>query len=355
MISNLTWRSEDDPPKEVRLTDFTFEPFSAADFQKVDLEKRKPMTLPFRVSKARASSDHFEFPQDARVTASTQEMNFSMFIDAACLVEGGWLPPGLSTSQTEVCLLDRNIVGHFLGLAKNRSAARNEFSSMINRENFYLNPLAHVIERNVNSSETPKQIIESLIRDCDRLKSAFPDAKYLPFADIDPEYIADIVKSFRREMQAEDAYLAEAAPLVAKQHPKSEIKAAVLQLLSIADRAAVHPGNFVVLATLSSLLMRNRRCAATRILKPENPYRIEKLRNASSDFLMMKLLCRLIPAAPQGHTVTYVTRDRGLVEFWSSLKPRFTSGKMNVTLSLPDEVFPGLHETAAGDFLLRKP
>jgi hypothetical protein len=350
MTDALIWRSIDDPSKEVAFTDFSFVPLSYQDFRKVKFGK--PATLPLRISGALISGSAVPETSGGRFDAASPSFDQVLEVDAGCLVAGGWLPPGLINAEVVNCLLDRNAIGHLLGHAKNPKIAKNAFSSLLNYSNFQLNPLAHVIERANTKQESGADLIASLERDCDRLQAAFPQARYTPFSNVSPDRLVEIAAEARAQMNQDEAYLRRAVPLISSPSPRAQISNRASQLLEIADNLRLDTGNLVFLATMSCLLMKNRDCPATRIIKPEKHYSEEKLRNSLSDFLMLKLLTVLIAKAPKGHVVTCVTRDRGMIGFWSSLRPTFTEGSLEVRLLVDDEMFPGLDDTPAGKVIL---
>lgn len=314
---------EEETQRRLSLSEVEFEPLGLEDLLMLHGKLNEPITFRMRLRSARIDSSEFENLVSGKRVNASGELDSTHCSNILALVDGGWLPSGLTLDEKALLLPDRCTVGAIRGRFASgirKEGLRDDFLDFAQGKRLRINPILFALEGTSGCSyPTPSELSDLFDRASAKILQALPQATIFPVKAEAIQGALGLVEATSRALSKQQRYLVKAAPLIASPIPRSKIMDVCHNLLDLCDRYVVPKQSLLVFALISAAAARQGRNPALTLLKPCHHYNDKRAFNALADLRAINFLIAASADFP-GEKVALLTEDRALAEFWAGLQ-----------------------------------
>lgn len=236
-----------------------------------------------------------------------------------CLTWQGHLAPMLITDQ--VLLLDRNLLSKVKSRDRITDPAERYWVDIFNSVARNLNPILTAYEGCSRRRPSRHEFKEELRKSFLTLSALYPHKNVIEHSPETCDTLYDALSPRLDRQQEEVAFLMEAAPLASHRPTDGELMPRISHVIELAKSYGLRGQSLTPIAVVSCLAESKRGeklSPGRRVIKPTPGYSAGDAHNAVADLHYLEFL--MASASGPFGSVAIATMDRGLTEFWLSMK-----------------------------------
>lgn len=318
-------------------------PLFLKDLEKTKGEREQPFSL--EVSGSEIVDKTPGSKAKSKLLTLSIQISFHKKPKIFCLVDGGWLPPAFSLSDTY--LVDRNVVSALKGNINESS--RFDYKStnwwLQFKPEININPLLFAMEGNKQRTPNYKEFCSQFLEASKYIKRKLPSSKITNYKDRHYQAAYDQLLMLKEKNTLEISFLEKVSNSLINRVSDRNLKAKTKEILDIADSIKLNRNSLVLVLALACIYEKKDGSGlliGRKIIKPSKSYSIKDAYNTVSDLRAIEILIAS-KCFDFGLNVSFLTSDIALAGFWCALGLKNYSLKNeNPTFSikLSSDLFP---------------
>jgi len=341
---SLVDENDNSRSKNVWLKDYEVRPFGYHDLKKNN--KKIPFSGAVTLNHAILDdSADFTTASDVRHTAQfTLKSNSTN--SSYALMYGGWFPPGFTSMENPIYLLDTctyNDIRHYCKSGDGGWADLDYVENFLEPE-CNINILPVLLEGNNRRIPDDFEILQHYKEVMKHLHSVLPNARFHPTGYQAILAVKNFINEPAIDIRKESLFLKDIWHHLRSPVAKKRLPSVLKEIRFYADLHQVGSASLTFLAVLSALSCGQSNNPARKIFKAGGEFDAEEAYNALSDLRSLKILCIAIAGLPAENPV-FCTSDKNLALFWVGLdlkNIRTDGNKLSYDITFSDILFPGL-------------
>ncbi|HID7224910.1 hypothetical protein AB8T93_11565 [Klebsiella pneumoniae] len=338
--------------EKIVVNNVTFKPLNFKDTEILFGEDNRKRLIPLRIESCKISS--LQLPESvAEKIGDIQkiELESSWSLRIIALTIGGWLPAGMTTSDSHY-LLDKNIFNILNSRYKKGEIKKNiehDFFDLISSNEIIINPSLFMLEGNSQSHERTKVDLANKYKEA---VSIIKNSLTNPIIPHDCEKLTEstfgMLSQLYKKNEEKISFIQDIAPHIYKETAQKKRKEIINTFKKIAIQNNIDRKSILFIAAISAALSPSKSNPAKKIFKPKPAieYTSQNAYNALSDFRALDYLMWASAIDPK--TKSYLcTNDKNLVRFWCAINPtnlKFIGNRLSFSLRFKDTLFCNLNE-----------
>lgn len=338
--------------EKVFIENVTFKPLNFEETEILLGEDNQERLIPLKIASCKISNQQIlppEYNIKDKITKIEIESSWSLKIIA--LTIGGWLPAGITPSDSQY-LLDKNVF-NILNTRYNNGELResigNDFFDLISTDKIIINPSLFMLEGNNQSYDrTKNDLAEKYGEAVSIVKKTLPNSIIPHSCKTLTESTFGMLSQLYNNNISKISFIQEIIIHLYKETAIKKRKITIKTLKEIAISNHIDRKSILFIAALSAALSNPKSNPAKKIFKPKPPkeYTQKHAYNALSDFRAIDYLLWATAIDPE--TKSYLcTNDKNLVRFWCAIEPTnliFIENKLSFNLKFKESLFSNLND-----------
>lgn len=236
-----------------------------------------------------------------------------------CLTWKGHIVPTFITN--ELLLLDRNMLSKVKSRGRNSDPAQSYWIDAFNRAAHNINPIMAAYEGCSRRRPSRNEFREELRQSFLALSQLYPHKNVIEHSPETCDTLYDALRPRMDRQQEEVAFLMEAAPTATHRPTDGDLMRRIAQIAELAESYGLRGHSLTPIALISCLAESKsgeKPSPGRRIIKPSSRYSEGDAHNAVADLHCLEIL--MATASGPFDNIAFATMDRGLAEFWLSMK-----------------------------------
>ena len=333
---------KDKSGKSISISITHTKPLLLTDLEKTKGEKKQPFYLEVSGTEI---EDVTTNKAEGKLLTLSMKMSFHHKPKIFCLVDGGWLPPAFSLSDTY--LVDRNVVS---ALKENiNKSSRFDYKSthwwLQFKPEININPLLYAMEGDKQRTPDYEEFCSQFIEASEHIKIKLPQSKQTNYKEIHYKTAYKQLLKLKDKNTLEIKFLKEASKSLVNRVSDRNLKAKTTEIIDIADSINLERNSLVLVLALACIYERKDGSGlliGRKIINPSKSYSINDAYNCISDLRAIEILIAS-KCFDLDLNVSFLTSDVALAGFWCALGLKNYStknGNPKFSIELNNDLFP---------------
>ncbi|KHT17934.1 hypothetical protein [Pectobacterium brasiliense] len=337
---------------KVLIESITFKPLNFEETEILWGEDNQERLIPLKIASCKILNQQALPPEfDMNDKIAKIEIKSSWSLKIIALTIGGWLPAGITPSDSQY-LLDKNVF-NILNTRYNNGELResigNDFFDLISTDKIIINPSLFMLEGNNQSYDrTKKDLAEKYEEAVSIIKKTLPNSIIPHNCEELAESTFGMLSQLYNNNIGKISFIQEIITHLYKETAIKKRHEVIETLKKIAISNNIDRKSTLFIAALSAALSNPKSNPAKKIFKPKpsEEYTQKHAYNALSDFRAIDYLMWATAIDPE--TKSYLcTNDKNLVRFWCALEPTnlsFIGNRLSFNLKFKESLFGNLND-----------
>ncbi|WOZ79098.1 hypothetical protein [Kosakonia sacchari] len=338
--------------EKVLIENITFKPLNFEETEILWGEDNQERLIPLKIASCKILNHQALPPEfDINDKIAKIEIKSSWSLKIIALTIGGWLPAGITPSDSQY-LLDKNVF-NILNTRYNNGELResigNDFFDLISTDKIIINPSLFMLEGNNQSYDrTKKDLAEKYEEAVSIIKKTLPNSIIPHSCEELAESTFGMLSQLYNNNIGKISFIQEIITHLYKETAIKKRHEVIETLKKIAISNNIDRKSILFIAALSAALSTPKSNPAKKIFKPKPPeeYTQKHAYNALSDFRAIDYLMWATAIDPK--TKSYLcTNDKNLVRFWCAIEPTnfsFIGNRLSFNLKFKESLFGNLND-----------